>query len=124
MSVAKMVIAIGMATAVVLLAMPRPMKAQPSSARIYHYDNGVSKRSDKCSHSSCGCNRTFLVVLAKERSVLNISLRITSRGLVSTAPAMPAAVDLMPDRKSKRFLSLGSTCTRAISALLVIASYE
>ncbi len=98
-----MVIAIGIATAVRLLVIPRPMKDHPSSLN------------------------TFLTVSARDKSVLNIlylikyikrlqclkklstySFRTTSTGFVRAAPAIPAVTDLIADRFTTSFLSCGS----------------
>ena len=47
-------------------------------------------------------------VAINDKSVLNISFRKTSKGLVNTAPAIPADTDLIADRIMYQFRSFGS----------------
>mmetsp|Transcript_20446 Transcript_20446/g.31029 ORF Transcript_20446/g.31029 Transcript_20446/m.31029 type:complete len:104 (+) Transcript_20446:109-420(+) len=72
-SVKKIVLATGMLTATKFLPMPLVQKFHPISPR------------------------NFATVSIKLRFVLNISFRITSTGLVSIAPAIPAVADLHAD---------------------------
>ena len=84
-SVRKMVMPIGAATASMLRARPRCMKERPSRDR--------SRRT----------------VVSVPSSVLNISLRITSSGLVSAAPATPA----VPPRRRGLPRAPDSTASRS-----------
>mmetsp|Transcript_12550 Transcript_12550/g.31301 ORF Transcript_12550/g.31301 Transcript_12550/m.31301 type:complete len:213 (-) Transcript_12550:79-717(-) len=75
-SVRNIVIPIGAATAIRLRCIPRVKNPKPS------------------------CFHNRLVVARTPSSVLNISFRTTSSGLVSAAPATPAATDLAAERPS------------------------
>merc|ERR1719291_605801 len=85
LSVRKIVLAIGAATATQFLLMPRKSHAAPVS-RVMRVMQGTMPSS-----------------------VLNISFLTTSKGLVSTAPAMPAVTATLADFSSTALLSFGST---------------
>ncbi len=90
----KIDIAIGIATAVQLLVIPRPMKAQPSSFISFRND----PESDRSVLNILQQRKTRINKIYIINSIKSYSLRITSNGLVRAAPASPAATDLIAER--------------------------